>query len=87
LAVAEASSVIQRTQKVLTEMNVQLNNVLSDISGANGMNIIQAILRGERDPWQLAALVTPGVKATRRVLLRAWRGTGKRNCYSCSGST
>src|SRR5262249_60582674 len=62
--VAEASSVIQRMQKVLTEMNVQLSNVLSDISGTSGMNIIQAILDGERDPWALAALVLPGVKAT-----------------------
>jgi transposase len=34
--VAEASSVIQRTQKVLTEMNVQLSNVLSDLSGVSG---------------------------------------------------
>src|SRR6516225_507229 len=48
--VAEASSVIQRIQNVLTEMNMQLSNVLSDISGVSGMNIIQAILDGERDP-------------------------------------
>jgi len=53
--VAEASTTIQRMQKVLTEMNVQLSNVLSDISGVSGMNIIQAILDGERDPWELAA--------------------------------
>ena len=38
--VAEASSAIQRMQKVLTEMNVQLSNVLSDISGVSGMKII-----------------------------------------------
>src|SRR5438105_15801107 len=62
--VAEASSVIQRMQKVLTEMNVQLSNVLSDLSGVSGMKIIAAILHGERDPWTLAALVEPGVKAT-----------------------
>ena len=49
--VAEASSIIQRMQKVLTEMNIQLSNVLSDLSGVSGMNIIQAILNGERDPW------------------------------------
>src|SRR5947208_10901697 len=50
--VAEASSTIQRMQKVLTEMNVQLSNVLSDLSGVSGMKIIGAILHGERDPWQ-----------------------------------
>jgi hypothetical protein len=40
--VAEVSTTIQRMQKVLTEMNVQLSNVLSDISGVSGMNLIQA---------------------------------------------
>jgi hypothetical protein len=84
--VAEASSVVQRMQKVLTEMNVQLSNVLSDISGVSGMKIIHAILEGERDPGELAALVEPGVKATRKISARIWRGTGERNCYSCSGS-
>src|SRR6266566_3362053 len=54
--VAQTSSTIQRMQKVLTEMNIQLSNVLSDLSGASGMKIIGAILEGERDPWQLAAL-------------------------------
>ena len=72
--VAEASSVIQRMQKVLTEMNVQLGDVLSDLSGVSGMNIIQAILKGERDPWQLAALVMPGVKATAEDIAKSLEG-------------
>src|SRR5215468_5128903 len=72
--VAEASHVIQRMQKVLTEMNVQLSNVLSDLSGTSGMNIIQAILRGERDPWQLAAMVEPGVKATPEDIAKSLEG-------------
>jgi transposase len=42
--VAEASSTIQRMQKALTEMNVQLSNVLSDLSGVSGMKIIGASL-------------------------------------------
>jgi len=50
---AEAASTIQRLQKALIEMNVQLNSVLSDISGVSGMSIITAILDGERDPWTL----------------------------------
>src|SRR5436190_11370358 len=40
--VAQASSTIQRMQKGLTEMNIQLSNVLSDLSGASGMAIMQA---------------------------------------------
>jgi hypothetical protein len=58
--VAEAGSAIQRMQKVWTEMNIQLRNVLSDLSGVSGMKIIQAILDGERDPWALAAWSIPG---------------------------
>jgi transposase len=72
--VAEASSVIQRMQKVLTEMNVQLSNVLSDLSGVSGMKIIGAILKGERDPWHLVALVQPGVKATREDIAKSLEG-------------
>jgi hypothetical protein len=72
--VAEASSVIQRMQKVLTEMNVQLSNVLSDLSGVSGMRIIGAILEGERDPWHLAALVEPGVKATPQDIAKSLEG-------------
>jgi len=46
---------IQRMQKALTQMNIQLANVLSDLSGMTGQAIIKAILAGERDPHQLAA--------------------------------
>ena len=72
--VAEASSVVQRMQKVLTEMNLQLSNVLSDLSGVSGMKIIHAILDGARDPWELAALAEPGVKATPEDIVKSeWR--------------
>ena len=44
--VASASACIQRMQEVLTEMNVQLANAITDISGMTGMAILQAILKG-----------------------------------------
>jgi transposase len=72
--VAEAGSVMQRMQKVLTEMNVQLSNVLSDLSGVSGMKIIEAMLAGERDPWELAALVQPGVQATPEGIAKSLEG-------------
>jgi transposase len=72
--VAEASSVIQRMQKVLTEMNVQLSNVLSDVSGLSGMKIIGAILEGERDPWKLATFVEPEVKASPENIAKSLEG-------------
>ncbi len=40
---------IQRMQKALTQMNVQLHKVVSDITGTTGMAIIRAIAAGERD--------------------------------------
>jgi hypothetical protein len=43
-------------QKALTEMNLQLHHVVSDITGATGMRIIRAIIAGERDPTVLALM-------------------------------
>ena len=59
--VRSAGRHIQRMQKALTQMNIQLANVLSDVSGMTGQAIIKAILRGERDPHKLAALRTRNV--------------------------
>jgi transposase len=72
--IAAASSAIQRMQKVLTEMNIQLSTVLSDLSGVSGMKILHAILAGERDPWKLAALVRPEVKARPADIARSLEG-------------
>ena len=49
---------IQRMQKALTQMNVQLANVISDITGVSGQAILKAILDGERDPHKLMAMRT-----------------------------
>lgn len=52
--VGTAASHIQHMQKALTQMNVQLAQVVSDISGTTGLAIIRAIVAGERDPRVLA---------------------------------
>lgn len=49
-----AGSHVQHMQKSLTLMNIQLTNVISDIMGVTGTQIIRAILAGERDPEKLA---------------------------------
>jgi transposase len=72
--VGEASSCIQRMQKVLTEMNIQLSQVLSDLSGVSGMTILGAILQGERDGWKLAALAQPEVKASQQEIAKSLQG-------------
>jgi len=81
--VAEASSVIQRMQKVLTEMNVQLSNVLSDLSGLSGMKIIGPFWKESVIPGNWPHLLNPRCRPRRRILPRAWRGTGERNYCLC----
>ena len=53
--VEEVSTRILRMQKALTQMNVMLHVVVTDITGATGLRIISAILAGQRDPELLAA--------------------------------
>jgi len=50
----QASDQIRRMQKALSQMNLLLDNVVSDIDGVTGMKIMRAILVGERDPLVLA---------------------------------
>src|ERR1700726_2611760 len=69
-----ASRHIQRMQKALTRMNIQLANVISDISGVTGQAIIQAILAGERDPHKLAAFRDWRVKASKEEIARSLEG-------------
>ena len=72
--VQQAGTSIPQMQKVLTEMNLQLANVISDLSGVTGMRILQAILEGERDPYKLAALAAPGIRASRKELAQSLEG-------------
>src|SRR5260370_26890105 len=65
---------IQRMQKTLTKMNIQVANVLSDVSGVTGQAIIQAILAGERNPQKLAAFRDLRVKASEKEIARSLEG-------------
>jgi transposase len=65
---------IQRIQKAMTQMNIQLANVLSDVSGMTGQAIIKAILTGKRDPYVLAAFRDRRVKASEEEIARSLEG-------------
>ena len=69
------STCIQRMQKALTQMNIQLANVISDLSGWTGQRIVRAILAGERDPEKLATLRHPGIHATPETIAKSLKGT------------
>jgi transposase len=55
MLIEKMSSHIQHMQKALSQMNIQLHNVISDITGETGMKIIRAIVGGERDTMKLAS--------------------------------
>jgi len=73
--VQAVSICIQRMQKALTQMNIQLANVISDLSGWTGQRIVRAILAGERNPEKLAALRHPGIHATQDIIAKSLEGT------------
>jgi transposase len=68
-----ASEHIMHMQKSLSQMNLQIHHVLSDITGASGQAILDAILAGERDPI-LAQLCNWRVKSPRAKVAKALEG-------------
>ncbi len=73
--VTAAGTAIQHMQKALTEMNLQLANVISDISGTTGMKILRDIVKGERDPQKLAMHKHGRIQASREEIARSLEGT------------
>lgn len=53
---AERTRIVQRMQKALDQMNVQVHHAVSDLTGKTGLAIVRAIVAGERNPDRLAAL-------------------------------
>ena len=74
MLVEYASHHIQHMQKALTQMNVKLQHVISNITGQTGMAIIEAIVSGERDPRQLAKLRDHRIRADEATIARSLQG-------------
>jgi len=72
--VCARSTQCQHMQKALQQMNIQLTQVLSDITGVSGLAIIGAVLQGERDPAKLAGMVDHRVRASQESISRALKG-------------
>ena len=70
----EQVSWVQRMQKALVQMNIQLTEVLSDVMGVTGQAIIRDIVAGQRDPQVLAAYRSRRVKASASQVARALSG-------------
>jgi transposase len=72
--VREQTRHVQRIEKTLEEANIKLGTVLSDLMGASGRRMIEAMIAGERDPHRLAALAERSVKASPKALHDALHG-------------
>ena len=70
----DAARCVQQIQKALTEMNIQLDNVLSNIVGKTGLTILRAIVNGERDGNVLASFRDRRVKADEITIARSLNG-------------
>ena len=76
---------IQHIHKALEQMNVQVHHVLADITGQTGTAIVEAILKGERDPATLAQHRDKRVKATEATLVKALTGDYRAEHLFCLG--
>ena len=65
---------VQHLQKAMTQMNVQLHHVISDIMGVTGQAIVRAIVAGERDAATLAKLRDRRIKANEAEVAAALQG-------------
>ncbi|HET6207838.1 MAG TPA: IS110 family transposase [Terracidiphilus sp.] len=72
--VESAAVHIQHMHKALTQMNLQIHHVLSDVTGISGMAILEAIVAGQRDPLQLAGLCHAKVHADRQTVVKSLTG-------------
>ena len=69
-----AGRCVNHLHKALTQMNVQLQHVISDLTGVTGLAILEALLNGERDPQKLAALKDHRIKASRDTIAKSLHG-------------
>ena len=72
--VEQCATIVRRMQKAMEQMNIKLQNVISDIDGKSGRAIIKAIINGQRDPELLSKLVDKRVKTHHSKIIESLRG-------------
>ena len=73
-----AAAHVQHMHKALTQMNVQLHHVVSDVTGETGLRIIRAIGSGNTNPEELARFRDVRCKASLETIREALVGN-----YEC----
>jgi len=71
------SDSVRRMQKALELMNIKIHTVISDILGKTGMEMVKAIIAGERNPQILCALCDPRIKASKEEIIKSLQGIWK----------
>jgi transposase len=69
-----AAQHVQHMQAALDQMNIKLHHVIDDLTGVTGQAIVAAILKGQRDPVQLAQLGDKRIKASEATIAKALEG-------------
>jgi len=75
-----SSDSVRRMQKAMELMNIKLHTVISDILGKTGLQMVNAILNGERDPKELVKLKDPRIKASEEDIKKSLAGIWKEEC-------
>lgn len=72
-----SSDSVRRMQKSMELMNIKLHTVISDILGKTGLQMVKAILNGERNPDELIKLKDPRIKASEEDIKKSLVGIWK----------
>ncbi len=73
--IEQSSMYVQKMQKSLRLMNIRLDIVIRDVVGKSGLNIVEAILAGNRDPKHLSTLVDVRVKKSQQEIADSLQGS------------
>ena len=74
MLVKNAAHHVQHMHKALSQMNIQLHNVIADVTGVTGMRIIRSIISGNHDPEELAEFRDFRCKASRETIVESLTG-------------
>lgn len=74
----QKSDILNRIQKILTQMNIKVQHLISDIEGVSGMRLLRGIVKGISNPEELLSLIDWNkLKADKEELLKSLRGVYK----------
>lgn len=65
---------ILRMQKAMEMMNIKLHTVIRDITGKTGTAIVEAIIKGQRDPEKFLVHVNGCIRASKETIVKSLQG-------------